>query len=140
MWNLINVHIRVLFRRLYTIGQDIFEIGYIYFFFELDFLNGVQNSITLHAQIYQIYQITNSFGGRQGGFVRPIQRKNPPKGRVIHPLNIGRAHNRSPKPAAVPGFILFGLDFAEHLYWPTSQAIGNQIDFGSNRLKTLNFF
>ncbi len=26
------------------------------------------------------------------------------------------------KPAAVPAFLLFGLDFAKHLYWPTEQA------------------
>jgi hypothetical protein len=32
------------------------------FYFDLDFLNGVQNSIGLHAQVYLI---TNCFGGRQ---------------------------------------------------------------------------
>jgi hypothetical protein len=32
-------------------------------FFYLDFLNGVQHLIALHAQNYLI---TNSFGGRQG--------------------------------------------------------------------------
>jgi hypothetical protein len=34
----------------------------IYFFFHLDFLNGVQNSTALHVEIYLI---TNIFGGRQ---------------------------------------------------------------------------
>jgi hypothetical protein len=29
------------------------------------------------------------------------------------------------KPAVVPAFTLFGLDFREHSYLPTSQAIGN---------------
>jgi hypothetical protein len=36
--------------------------GFTFFYFDLDFLNGVQNSIALHAKIYLI---TNNFGGRQ---------------------------------------------------------------------------
>jgi hypothetical protein len=34
------------------------------------------------------------------------------------------------KPAIVPAFIPFGLEFREHLYLPTSQAIGYQKDLG----------
>jgi hypothetical protein len=38
------------------------RVPYSFFNFDLDFLNGVQNSIALHAQIYLI---TNSFGDQQ---------------------------------------------------------------------------
>jgi hypothetical protein len=37
-------------------------LGFLFFYFDLDFLKGVQNSRALHAQIYLI---TNGLGGRQ---------------------------------------------------------------------------
>jgi hypothetical protein len=43
-------------------------------------------------------------------------------------------------PAVVPAFIQLGLEFGEYFYLPTSQAIGNQIDFSSKRFKTLKSF
>jgi hypothetical protein len=39
---------------------------FISIYFDLDILNGVQNSIALHAQMY-LPLITNSFGQTQGG-------------------------------------------------------------------------
>ncbi len=41
------------------------------------------------------------------------------------------------KPAVVPSFILFRLEFGEHFYLPTSQAIGNKTDLGLKRNRTI---
>ncbi len=44
------------------------------------------------------------------------------------------------KPAIVPAFIIFVLEFVEQWYLLTSQAIGNYIDLGVKRYRISNSF
>ncbi len=162
MWNLINSHIRIWFihkkkKRPDKIGPrvvplDTPRLGHsslqyrFYFFLILIllflFLNGVQNRIALHAQIYQITIALEV--GRAAAMLFCLwslayPKKKFPKGRVTTPLKLGRAHSRSLyKTSRSSRIYTIRIRLREHFYWLTSQATGNQMDFSSKRLKTLN--
>ncbi len=81
--------------------------GYFICYFVLEFLNGVQNYIALHGQIYLI---NSSFGGRQGRrkaeamtilFRVRLSNEKISKRRVTRSLKLGRAHSRSLNKIAV---------------------------------------
>jgi len=65
--------------------------------------------------------------------------KNQPKRRVTRPLKLGKAHGRSlNNPAAVPAFILFGLQLGKHnIFADLLKPL--VFRFWQKRLNTLNF-
>jgi hypothetical protein len=81
------------------LGYSLLYFLYIFFYFDIDFLHGVQNSIAVHAKIYLM---TNSFGDRKavGGSyvdffgVRLSNEKSSKAPSYTH-SKLGRAHSRS---------------------------------------------
>jgi hypothetical protein len=73
-----------------------------------------------------------------------IQRKNPPKRPVTHPLKLGgeRKGDLETKPAVVPTF-MYTIRVrvrVKQKYLLASQAIGNLIDLTSKRIRFFNSF